>query len=454
MTPIDSQAAEPPWPNARYAWYVVGVLFIGSVFSFLDRQIIALLVEDIKLDLGLNDFQIGLLQGPPFGIFYALMSIPIALLADRSNRRNIIIAGVTFWSLATAACGLASQFWHLFLARVGVGSGEACLSPCAYSMISDYFRRHQLPLAMSIFTMGNLSGVGLAMVVGGGIIAYAQSLGEIRMPLVGAVEPWQYTFIVIGLPGLLLALLLFTVREPLRRGLRKDSDNTTLRAFGAFVASQGKTFATLFGSFTMLVMVAYGNFAWVPTFFIRTFGWTASEAGAIYGTIVAVFGTTGALFGGWLASWLSRRGHLDAPYRATMICSLPLAPLAVIVFMLAPSGELAAWFFAPYQFLSAVPAGLAAAAMMTITPNEMRAKISSAYLFFSNFIGLSLGAATVGFTTHYVFGDDSRVGDSLTLVNCVGAPLAVLFILWGMKPFRQSVSSLEDQTAQPPLAAR
>jgi MFS family permease len=157
---------EAPWPDQRYAWFVVIVLYLGAVLSLMDRQIISLLVGDIKQHLGLTDFEIGLLQGPPFGIFYALMSIPIALLADRGNRRNIIVLGMGFWSLATAACGLASSFWHLFLARIAVGAGEATLSPCAYSMISDYFRRRLLPMAMSVFTMGNLSGVGLAMIIG------------------------------------------------------------------------------------------------------------------------------------------------------------------------------------------------------------------------------------------------------------------------------------------------
>ncbi len=434
------------WPRQGYAWYVVIILFVCSIFSFLDRQVIALMVDDIKLDLGLNDFEIGLLQGPPFGIFYALMSIPIALAADRYSRRNIIIAGVAFWSAATAACGLAGNFWHLFLARVGVGSGEACLSPCAYSMISDYFRRHLLPLAMSIFTMGNLTGVGLAMIIGGAVIGYAKSLDEIVIWGLGDVAPWQFAFIVIGLPGLLLAALIFTVREPLRRGLSApaaETDATSIRAFGRFVRQHWRTFATLFGSFTMLVLVAFGNFAWVPTFFIRTFGWSEAYAGTIYGSIVAVFGTGGALFGGWFASYLMRRGRVDAPYRATLICSLPLAPLAVLVFVVIPDGHWAAIVFAPYSFFSAVPAGHAATAMMTVTPNEMRAKISSAYLFFSNFVGLSLGAATVGFLTHNVFGDDMMVGYSLTLVNCVGAPLAVIAIALGMKHYRRSLAELD-----------
>ncbi|MEQ8913066.1 MAG: MFS transporter [Pseudomonadales bacterium] len=439
MNPVAVNADDPPWPSQPYAWYVVGVLFLGSIFSFLDRQVIALMVDHIKADLGLNDFEIGLLQGPPFGIFYATMSIPLALLADRRNRRNIIIAGVTFWSLATAACGLAGNFVQLFLARIGVGSGEACLAPCAYSMISDYFRRHLLPLAMAIFTMGNLAGVGLAMIIGGAVLAYAESLGEIVVWGLGEIKPWQLTFIVIGLPGLLLALLLLTVKEPLRRGARQDKDSTSIRAFMKFLGEHRRTFACLFGSFTMLVMVAYGNFAWVPTFFIRTFGWTPAEAGSVYGTLVAVFGTGGALFGGAFASWLARRGHTDAPYRATLLCSVPLLPLALLIYWVAPDGRWAAALYAPYQFLSAVPAGLAPAAMMSLTPNEMRAKISSAYLFFSNFIGLSLGAALVGFITHNVLGDDARVGDSLAIVNILGIPLAVVIIGLGMASFRDGV---------------
>lgn len=449
MTDLTSSAKDDsaPWPRQGYAWYVVFILFICSIFSFLDRQIIALMVDDIKLDLGLNDFEIGLLQGPPFGIFYAVMSIPIALAADRYSRRNIIIMGVTFWSLATAACGMAGSFWHLFLARVGVGSGEAALSPSAYSMISDYFRVRLLPIAMSIFTMGNLTGVGLAMIIGGAIIGYAKSLDEIVLWGIGSVAPWQFSFIVIGLPGLLLALLLFTIREPLRRGVKAGRDATTLRAFGGFLRGHWKTFAALFGSFTMLVLVAFGNFAWVPTFFMRTFSWTEAQAGAVFGIVVAIFGTGGAVFGGWLASFLHRRGYQDAPFRATMLCSIPLAPLALLVFVWAPDGEWAAILYAPYQVFSAVPAGLAATAMMTLTPNEMRAKISSAYLFFSNFIGLSLGAALVGFITHNIFADDMMVRYSLTIVNCVGAPLAVIFIALGMKHYRASLRQVAADAA-------
>lgn len=444
----NTAATEAPWPNQVYAWYVVVILYIAAIISFVDRQIIALVVEDIKIDLGLTDLQIGLLQGPPFGIFYAVMSIPIALLADKRSRRNIIMAGVTFWSLATAACGLAGSFWHLFMARVGVGVGEATLSPSAYSMISDYFPKHRLPLAMAVFTMGNLTGVGLAMVLGGALIVWLKAIGPVTLPVLGTLQPWQFTFVIVAIPGLFLALLMFTIREPIRRGVAASAgleDTSQLRTFWNFLNDHRRTFLTLFATFTVLVLIAYGNFAWMIVFFVRTFGWSAGEAGLVYGLVVLFFGTSGAFFGGWLASFLARRGYTDAPYRATLLCTLPLAPSAALTFLWAPDGWWAAAMFAPWQFFGAVPAGLAGAAMMALTPNEMRAKISAVYLFFSNIIGLSLGPTIVGFLTTYVFRDDMMIRYSLNLVNCVGPPIAIILIWMGMGSYRHSLERVEGK---------
>ncbi|MEN3952703.1 MFS transporter [Iodidimonas sp. SYSU 1G8] len=448
---------EPPWPNPAYAWYVVIVLFIGAIVSFLDRQIIAIMVSDIKLDLGLSDFEIGLLQGPPFGIFYALMSIPIALAADQFNRRNIIAIGVTFWSLATAACGFAGHFWHLFLARISVGVGEATLSPSAYSIISDYFPKSKLAMAMSVFTMGNLTGVGLAMVLGSALLAALNAIGPTDLPLLGTMRPWQLAFVAVGLPGLLLALLVLTIREPYRRG-RTVSDETQggkaqLADFIAFLRSHSATFGHLLVSFTILVLIAYANFAWVVQFFVRSFGTTQTEAGMWYGTIVLIFGTMGAFFGGWLSNRLMRAGYVDAPFRASLICTLPLAVCAFFAFVVAPDSWWALVALAPCQFLGAVPAGLAGTAMMSITPNQMRAKAASVYLFFSNIVGISLGSTMVGFLTTHVFRDDSRLGHALAIINCGGAPIAALIIFLGMKHYRASLLHVEELTARQMQAA-
>ena len=447
--------AGPPWPNPRYAWYVVIILFVASIFSFLDRQILSLLVEEIKRDLELSEFQVGLLSGAPFAIFYAFMSIPIALAADTLNRRNIIAIGITVWSFATAACGIAMGFWQMFLARVMVGSGEAALSPSAYSLISDYFPKEKLARAMATFTMGNLTGVGFAAIIGGTVATYVETLGRISLPFVGELFGWQITFFVVGLPGLLLALVVLTIKEPVRRGLmnpeRSVAGEDQLRQFGHFVLAHWKAFAGLFASFTLLVLIAYGNFSWVVTFYRRSFGWDKELAGLVYGVVVLFFGTGGAFFGGWFSDWLRGRGYTDAPYRATLICTIPLAPFAILSFVVAPSlplgadaqGYLSAAMLAPWQFFGSVPAGLGAAAMMTITPNEMRAKISSVYLFFSNLIGITAGAASVAAITQYVFRDDMMVRYSLAIVNCVGAPLAVLLIWLSMKHYRASLRQVE-----------
>ncbi|MGE0666938.1 MAG: spinster family MFS transporter [Sphingomonadales bacterium] len=441
-----SPTADAPWPNQTYAWYVVIILFFGAVVSFLDRQIIALLVADIKADLGLSDFEIGMLQGPPFGIFYALMSVPIALLADSRSRRNIIIAGVSFWTMATAACGLAGNFWHLFLARIGVGVGEATLGPSAYSIISDYFPKNKLSMAMAVFTMGNLMGVGLAMVLGGAVIAVLREMGTITLGPLGEMAPWHVAFFVAAVPGVLLALLMLTVREPIRRGRTATATSggkQQMAEFGRFVAANRGTFFTLFASYSLLVLVAYGNFAWMVAFFSRSFGWDAPQSGYVYGMIALTFGTSGAFFGGWFASWLDRRGYRDGPFRATLICTIPAAPIAACIFLVAPDGWWAAGFLAAWQFLGGVPSGLSGAAMMSITPNQMRAKISSFYLFVSNIVGISLGATSVGFLTTHVFHDDSMLNVSLAVVNCVFPPLVVLLMWVGLKKYRKSLQDAE-----------
>jgi MFS family permease len=450
-TAAQSSPQDPPWPNPRYAWFVAIVMFVCAIFSFLDRQILSLLVEEIKRDLGLSELQMGLLQGAPFAIFYATASIPIALAADRLNRKNIIAMGISLWSLATAACGMAGSFITMFLARIGVGVGEATLSPSAVSMISDYFPKEKLAMALSVFTMGNLMGVGVAVMIGGSVVGWLAGFETVSLPLLGDFYPWQMTFFIVGLPGLLLAVLVVTLREPIRRGIanpdaHKEKIKESLGNFWQFVKDHAVTFATLVGSFTLLVLIAYANFAWMPTFFRRTFDMSPTDVAWLYGPIVAIFGTTGALFGGWFSNYLSSKGYKDAPYRATLLCTIPLAPCAFMTFMVADTSTEAALWFIPWQFFGSVPAGLAGTAMMTITPNEMRAKINSVYQFFSNIIGITLGAASVAFITQEIFADDFMVGTSLAIVNCIGAPLAILVIAPGMKMFRKSRAEIESQT--------
>ena len=201
MAPVSNQS------SACYRWYVVAILTLAYLVSFLDRQILALMVGPIKADLQLTDTEISLLMGVAFSLFYAFMGIPLGRLADRTCRRNIIIIGITFWSIMSAASGLALKFNHLLMARIGVGAGEASLTPSAISMISDYFSRHERGRAIAFYNMGVSLSTGIAMVLGGAVISFVVNSPIVDIPFLGTLNKWQYVFFIVSIPGLVLALV-------------------------------------------------------------------------------------------------------------------------------------------------------------------------------------------------------------------------------------------------------
>ena len=210
------------YPSTGYAWFVVGLLTLAYVFSFIDRQILNLMVKPIQKDLGISDTGMGLLMGASFAVFYTFFGIPLGRLADTRSRRLIICCGIAVWSLMTAGCGLTKKFWQLALMRMGVGVGEASLSPAAYSLISDYFRPELRSTAISVYSMGIYIGSGLAFILGGLVIGFTSEQESFVVPIVGAVRSWQLVFFVVGLPGLLVAVLMLAIREPARKGLRSS----------------------------------------------------------------------------------------------------------------------------------------------------------------------------------------------------------------------------------------
>ena len=290
------QVQEEPYPKAAYAWYVVGVLTLVYIFSFMDRQILNLLVKPIRSDLGIDDFKMSLLMGPSFAIFYTLFGIPLGRLADNKSRRTIVAAGFVAWSMMTAGCGIARSYIQLLLFRVGVGVGEAALSPAAYSLITDYFPPKRRATAISFYSMGIYIGSGIAFIVGGIATGFADTQDTWDLPLVGATRPWQVVFFIVGLPGMLLALLMYTVREPKRRGIRSVTgvDGKTrvaqvpMREVIAYLKKNWTTFLCHNVGFALLSFSSYGSSAWIPTFLIRNHGWTPSKAGQVYGWIVAI----------------------------------------------------------------------------------------------------------------------------------------------------------------------
>ena len=230
-------------------------------------------------------------MGFSFAVFYTFFGIPLGRLADSRSRRTIIAAGFAAWSVFTAACGLARNFTQMLLLRMGVGVGEAALSPAAYSLITDYFPKKRLATAISVYSMGIYIGSGLALILGAAVAKIASAQEIWNLPLVGATRPWQVIFFIVGLPGVLLALLLYTVREPSRRGRPAGASQIPFREVVKYLWSNRTTFLCHNVGFALISFSNYGASAWVPTFFVRNHGWSAADAGYVYGASIAIFGT-------------------------------------------------------------------------------------------------------------------------------------------------------------------
>ncbi len=443
MSSPETESGAPPYPSGRRAWYTVGVLMTVYVFSFVDRQILSLLVGPMKRDLGLTDTEVSLLMGLSFALFYTVCGIPLGRIADSRSRRGLIGVGLVLWSLTTTACGSARSFAQLLLLRMGVGVGEAALSPAAYSLITDSFPPHRLATAISVYSMGIYIGSGMAFLLGGLVVGAVAGEEMLMLPLVGAVRPWQVVFFIVGLPGLGLSLLLLTVREPARRDARGAirSGTVPLREVREYLRGNWRTFFCHNVGFALLSFSSYGSGAWIPTFLQRTHGMSVRESGIWYGAIVMVAGTLGVVSGGWLADRLSRRGSQDARIRAGLIASLVWLPVGVL-FPLVPSPELALAMLAPAAFASSMPFGCAAAAVQEMVPGSMRGQASALYLFVVNLIGLGLGPTVVALFTDYIFADDAMLRYSLLIVATSAHLLSALLLWSGLAPFRATLQRL------------
>lgn len=446
-TPTALPDEQIPYPKEAYAWYVVLILMIVYIFSFMDRQILGLLVGPIKADMNISDTQMSLLMGFTFALFYTIFGIPIGRLADSKNRVGIIAIGLAVWSFFTMACGMANRFITLALARMGVGVGEAALSPSAYSLITDYFRPHRQALAISVYGAGIYIGSGLAYVLGGYVVGFAGDSATIALPVVGEVKPWQSVFFMVGFPGLVFTLALLTVREPVRRGLKRTGEAAKavalpMREVLGYVRANWRTFFFHNVGFALCSFISYGSTQWIPTFLNRSFGYPIRDAGVNYGYIVMIFGTAGIIFGGWLADYFTRRGYKDARMRSALAAALLHIPFGIL-FPLMPSAQLALIFLCGAVFFAAMPFGVGPAAIQEMMPNRMRAQASAVYLFVLNLIGLGFGPSAVALFTDYVFMDESKLYLSLVVVSTTFGIIASILLYLGMRHFRKSMEHLE-----------
>jgi len=419
-----------------YAWYVVLLCMVAYIFSFIDRQILALLIEPIREDLQISDTQFSLLHGLAFSLFYAFMGIPIARLADSRSRPAIIAAGIFLWSLATAATGLGKSFWHVFAARMGVGVGEAALSPAAYSMITDLFPKEKLGRALAVYSIGSFIGGGLAFLIGGAVISALGDMQSVAVPFVGEMRPWQITFFAVGLPGILLALVFaVTVKDPTRghdQALQRASFGDTLK----YIRANGKFFFSVYIGFTLTAVSLFGLMSWLPAFLGRKYGLTPGEIGLILGPIMLIANVGGVLCSGWLTDYFEKNGRKDAAMRAGMIGAFGLV-IPISLFSVAPSQQLSITLIAISLFFASFPLATSATAMQLASPPHMRAQVSAIFLLINSLIGLAVGTTLIAVITDYVFENDLSVGLSVSIVGGVSTLLAGIIIRTGLIPFSE-----------------
>ena len=438
----------PPYPRAGYSWYVVVVLMLAYVLSYVDRSILTLLVEPIKRDMGFSDLQISLLHGFAFALFYSFMGFPIGRIADSRNRVGVIAIGISVWSLMTAICGITKTFGQFFLARVGVGFGEAALNPAAYSIITDYFPPRQLARAISTYVMGTYMGFGISYIFGASVLLAIGEASGFRLPFVGEIYSWQLAFFIVAAPGAFMLLLLRTVREPFRRGrMHWESERVKpvpFSEFRAFIHANRKTFLCHAIGYGCLGILVNGMALWTPTFLIRTYGWDMVDAGMAYGAILLTLGAGGIYCGGCLVDYLRARGQATAAFQIAAICAA-CAVLPATLFPLMETPGLALAVMAPMVFFSAAPWGVAVAAIQQFTPNELRGQVSALmYLFPTNLIGIGLGPTLVALTTEQYFGDPADLRYSMALIGCVASLLATGILMAGIKPFGQSLARAKN----------
>ena len=430
-----SEPEEDNWPSAIEGWVVTILLLIAFTFSFVDRQVLNLLVEPIRLDLQVTDTQISFLQGLAFAVTYILMSVPLGRMVDKYNRVGIMIGGVLVWSATTIACGLSKTYSQLLFARFGVGAGEAALSPAAWSVLSDYFRPTKLALPISVYLMGPYLGAGLAMIAGAEVLDWSREVEEVSLPIVGVVAPWQATFIAVGLPGVLIAGLLATIREPKRKGrLGALSDVPGWRAVLRYMWQRKKVYAALHLGVPFIVVMLYGLQGWTPTILLRVYGWDLADAGRIYGTLALVTGSAGVLTGPILSRYLLGRGVLDAPLRVAA-WGAGLATLSLMTLPFQSSGEMALVSIGCASFFVTLPLALITTVMQEVTPNNMRGVVNGMYVVTTNVVGLALGPTLVAASTDYIFQDTMAVAKSLALVAVFVGPIAVYLLNQGRRSY-------------------
>jgi MFS family permease len=435
---------DTPYPRPAYAWYCLGVICFAYLFGFMDRIIVGLLTPAIQQDLALTDSQMGIIQGFAFALFYTLFGLPIGRATDRVNRSALLAAGTALWSLATAGAGLVRSFGGLFVTRASVGVGEATLNPCTTSLIGDLFEPQSRPKAFGIYTMSTALGTG-ATYLGGGLLLGFVGVGTggntYRMPLLGEIQAWQAVFIIIGLAGLVPALLLaVTVGEPSRRDLASGgASKASWSETWAFLRQNRMTFACHHLGMAGTVLAVYGWVNWLPALFVRLHEWPVAKFSIWYGILGGFAGVLSAISSGFVTNWFKRRGCKDGAMRTMLVGGIGMT-IGTGIAPLMPGPELALAAYAIAGIFSNYAPSQALAAIAEITPNQLRGFVTSIYILVIGIAGAGLGPFAIGWMTDNVFADPMKIHFSMALVTIASGVIGCTLIACGLRAYRASLA--------------
>lgn len=444
---VDPEVAAMAWPSLRQAYYAAWVLAAVQMCAQLNDGVMSLLVESVKRDLGLSDLQMSYLLGFSTVLFYVFIGVPAARLVDRHNRKWLMTGAVVAWSVATAACGLAQNFWQFFAARFGIGAGESINGPLAYSLMADYFPPEKLPRAIAIYNVGYTGGTGLALLLGALMIHILTGLPTIEIPLFGVVRDWQLVFILTGLIGVPIAILTATVAEPGRRNLVLDAApagkqlGATLREVLAYMAKHWHVYGPIFIGLFFTSLYMFGMNAWRAAFFIRTYGWDPAKVGLYSGLLnlaLALPSLAGAI---WINDWFRARGHADANMRVLAI-GFSIATPFMILWPLMPNAWLALAMSGVGTALMLFAAPSLNSAMQIVTPNGMRGQMTALYLFTMMAVGGGLGPTLFALITNKVLGDEALLRYTIAGSAAVLFPAAALCYWAGVRPYRERMLAM------------
>lgn len=417
--------------SSAYAWYVVAVLFIVTTFSQFDRQLTALLASPLKQGLAIDDTQFSLLHGYAFAITYSVLGVPFGRMVDRSNRRNLILAGLIVWSVTTVLAAFAQTFWQLVVARMGVGIGEAVLAPAAYSMIADLFDAKRRGRATGIYYASLAVGSGASFILGGWLLGAIPSGGVALGEL--AFAKWQAMFLYAGLPGLVIALLVLTIAEPARQDVQRQA-GATIREFASHIWARKAAFLRLFTIPAVLAVVGYGTLGWAPSVMERRFGMSPVQSGPIIGLLVIASGMAGPPFAGWLSDRWSARNAVGARLRVIMVACAILAPASVWPLLPTPGLCLAGLGVSLLMLASAQSA--MPVALQEVVFNDMRGQLVALNLLIAGLVGIGFGPTSVALITDHVFRSEAMLPWSLAII---AVPASILggWVGWsGLRPYQ------------------